>query len=136
MATQKELEFTTDVAPRISAFADKALVNIIVRNLVSNAIKFTPRNGSIHIIVRPEGKFVQFSVTDTGIGINPDILDQFQNQGHLESSSGTESELGTGLGLQLVNDLVEKNGGTLLIESSPKEGSTFTFTLPTSIKAE
>ena len=136
MAAQKEISFTTDVKPGISTFADRALVNIVVRNLVSNAIKFTPRNGSVRIAVRPETGFIRFTVADTGIGINPDILDQFKEQGHLESSSGTESELGTGLGLQLVKDLVEKNGGTLTIESKPKEDSTFTFTLPTSTIAE
>jgi len=60
MAAQKEISFTTDVKPGISTFADRALVNIVVRNLVSNAIKFTPRNGSVRIAVRPETGFIRF----------------------------------------------------------------------------
>ena len=87
-------------------------------------------------MARKEGKLLKFSVVDTGIGINPEILEQFQTQGRLVTTSGTESELGTGLGLQLVKDLVEKNGGTLIIESKPNKGSTFTFTLPISTKEE
>ena len=136
MATQKEIKFTVDVTSGISAYADRALVNIVVRNLVSNAIKFTPRDGSIHIKVEPEGKDIWFSVIDTGVGIKPEILEQFTSQGHLDSSTGTELEIGTGLGLQLVNDLIERNGGILKIESQPDKGSTFTFTIPKSTKAE
>ena len=111
-------------------------MNIVVRNLVSNSIKFTPRKGSITIKAHQEGKVIRLSVIDTGVGINPDILKQFLTQGRLGSSSGTESEIGTGLGLQLVKDLVEKNGGNLHIESKTNEGSIFTFTLPISTEAE
>ena len=136
MATQKEIRFLTEVTPRLSAYADKALVNIVVRNLVSNSIKFTPRKGSINIKAHQEGKVIRLSVIDTGIGINPDILEQFLTHGHLGTSSGTEREIGTGFGLQLVKDLVEKNGGNLHIESKPNEGSKFTFTLPTTTEAE
>ncbi len=136
MATQKEIRFSTEVTPRLSAYADKALVNIVVRNLVSNSIKFTPRKGSINIKAHQEGKVIRLSVIDTGIGINPDILEQFLTHGDLGTSSGTESEIGTGFGLQLVKDLVEKNGGNLHIESKPNEGSIFTFTLPTTSEAE
>ena len=136
MATQKEIRFLTEVTPRLSAYADKALVNIVVRNLVSNSIKFTPRKGSINIKAHQEGKVIRLSVIDTGIGINPDILEQFLTHGHLGTSSGTESEIGTGFGLQLVKDLVEKNGGNLHIESKPNEGSIFTFTIPTTSETE
>jgi len=132
MAAQKELDFKTDIHHGITVYADRALVNIVVRNLVSNAIKFTPREGSVNIRAQQEGSVVRFSIIDTGIGIKPEILEQFTLQGHLDSSSGTEREIGTGLGLQLVKDLIEKNGGDLNIESKPNEGSTFTFTLPIS----
>lgn len=132
MAAQKELEFKTDIQHGITVYADRALINIVVRNLVSNAIKFTPREGSVNIRVQQEGNVVRFSIADTGIGIKPEILEQFTLQGQLDSSSGTEREIGTGLGLQLVKDLIEKNGGDLIIESKPNEGSTFTFTLPIS----
>lgn len=133
MALQKELKIQTGCRPGISVYADRALVNMVIRNLVSNAIKFTPRNGTVKIIAQQEGNMVRFSVTDTGIGIAPEILKKLEAEGHVDSSAGTEREVGTGLGLQLVKDLVEKNGGILTIESQPDAGSTFTFTLPTSI---
>jgi len=130
MCSQKEIDFRTDIPPGIKAFADKALVNIVVRNLVSNAIKFTPRKGSVRIEVFEEGKTVHFEVIDSGVGIKPEILDQFEKNGLMESSTGTDHEVGTGLGLQLVKDLVLKNGGSLQIRSTLEEGSVFTFTVP------
>ena len=130
MAIQKEVTLRTNVYSGTRVFADKALVNIIIRNLISNAIKFTPGNGTVTVQAQPEGNHVRISVADTGVGIKPEILEQFQKVGQLKSSLGTDKEIGTGLGLQLVSDLVSRNGGTLKIESIPRKGSTFTFTLP------
>jgi len=130
MLSQKEIEFTTHIPPGAKAYADKALMNIVVRNLVSNAIKFTPRNGSIRIQVVEEGADVRFEIIDSGVGIKAEILDQFEKNGLMGSSSGTDREVGTGLGLQLVRDLVQRSGGTLLIRSTPEKGSVFTFTIP------
>ncbi len=135
MAIQKDLKFNVVVTPDITAYADPALINIVIRNLVSNAIKFTPREGIVAIRVKQEGDDVQFTVTDSGVGIKPEILDLFLSEGQLDSSTGTELEIGTGLGLQLVKDLVERNGGVLKIESELNKGSAFAFTLPTSKKA-
>ena len=129
MAVQKGVTFTSEVPPGTQAYADKALVNIIIRNLVSNALKFTPAEGKVHIKIWPEAEKILVSVSDTGIGINPDILKKFHEEGKLVSSLGTDKELGTGLGLQLVSDLVEKNQGILKVESTPGKGSTFTFSL-------
>ncbi len=129
MAIQKGVRLTSSLTPGILVIADKDLVNIIIRNLVSNALKFTPGNGEVIIKAWSEGEKVYISVSDTGIGINPEILKKFQNEGQLESSPGTDKEIGTGLGLQLVSDLVEKNHGTLKVESTPNKGSTFTFSL-------
>ena len=129
MAAQKGVSFTSEISPDLSAYADKALVNIIIRNLVSNALKFTPSGGSVQIKAWPEGAYVYVSVTDTGIGINPEILKKFNEEGQLASSLGTDKEIGTGLGLQLVSDLVEKNQGKLRVESKADEGSNFTFSL-------
>jgi len=130
MASQKEIAFKVEMSPGTTAYADRDLLHIIVRNLVSNALKFTPRKGSVQIRVTQQGNWVQFEVIDTGVGIQPEILEQFDKNGAVESSSGTEREIGTGLGLQLVRDLVTKNGGDLKIISKPMEGSTFTFKLP------
>lgn len=130
MAVQKGVTLHSNIFPDTMVYADKALINIVIRNLVSNAIKYTPGKGSVTIQARPEAGHVRISVTDTGIGIGPEILDQFRKGGQLKSSEGTDREIGTGLGLQLVSDLVSRNGGHLKIDSTPRKGSTFTFTLP------
>jgi len=130
MALQKELTFTSEAEQGISAYADPVLVNIVLRNLVANAIKFTRKGGSVHIKAWQELDKIYCSVTDTGVGLKPEYLEQFKKEGYLSSSSGTDQEIGTGLGLQLVKDLLEKNKGTLEIESKVEVGSNFTFTLP------
>jgi signal transduction histidine kinase len=130
MAIQKEVELTTDVEKGISALADPVFIHIVLRNLVGNAIKFTRRNGSVHIRSWQEGQLIYCSVIDTGVGMKPEHLEQFRNDGFMTSTPGTDQEIGTGLGLQLVKDLLEKNHGTLEIQSKTGEGSTFTFTLP------
>lgn len=130
MAMQKEVDLRIDASQDLIAFGDHTLINIVLRNLISNAIKFTPRKGSITLEGHKEEGKVSVSVIDTGIGIKPEILALFKSEGRLNSSSGTESEPGTGLGLQLARDLISKNGGDLRINSRPNEGSAFTFTLP------
>ena len=130
MSTRKELELNAEVTPGTMAYADRLLVHTVVRNLVSNAIKFTSRNGLISIRALPENDHVLISVSDTGIGIKQEIIEQFERNGQLQSSAGTEKEHGTGLGLQLVSDLVQRNGGELSVKSQPGKGSTFTFTVP------
>jgi signal transduction histidine kinase len=131
MATQKEITLRVDSDPGIAAFADRVLVNIVLRNLVSNALKFTPKKGKVEIRAWQEGNAIKCSVADTGIGIKPEYLALFNKEGELSSTIGTDQEIGTGLGLQLVRDLLEKNKGSLYIESKTEVGSTFTFTLPT-----
>jgi signal transduction histidine kinase len=130
MAVQKELKFTLDTDQGIAVVADKVLITIVLRNLVSNAIKFTPQKGSVEIRAWQEGACIKCMVADTGIGIKPEYLEVFHKKGHMSSTAGTDQEIGTGLGLELVRDLLEQNNGTLQIESEPGKGSTFTFTLP------
>jgi signal transduction histidine kinase len=130
MAIQKEVELTTEVEKGISALADPVFIHIVLRNLVGNAIKFTRSHGSVHIRSWQEDRLIHCSVIDTGVGIKPELLEQFRNNGFMASTPGTDRELGTGLGLQLVKDLLEKNHGTLEIQSKTGEGSTLTFTLP------
>jgi signal transduction histidine kinase len=130
MALQKELDFSSDVKTRLKAYADPVLIKIVLRNLVSNAIKFTRKGGMVHIRAWEEGDTIYCSVADTGIGMAAEYLERFKTDGYLQSSSGTDQEIGTGLGLQLIKDMLEKNNGTLDIESKSEKGSTFTFTLP------
>ena len=130
MALQKELAFTTEVKTGTIAIADPVYINIVLRNLVANAIKFTRKGGSVHVRAWEELDKIYCSVIDTGVGLKPEYLEQFKKEGYLSSSAGTDQEIGTGLGLQLVKDMLEKNNGTLEIESKAEVGSTFTFTLP------
>jgi signal transduction histidine kinase len=130
MATQKELTFICNSDQGIAIFADRVLMNIVLRNLASNAIKFTPKKGSVEIRAWQNGDKIKCSVADTGVGIKPENLELFKEEGQLSSTIGTDQEIGTGLGMQLVRDLLEKNKGTLHIESKMEVGSTFTITLP------
>jgi len=130
MAQQKELTFNSESEQGIRAYADPVLVNIVLRNLVANAIKFTRKDGSVQIKAWQELDKIYCSVIDTGVGLKPEYLEQFRKEGYLSSSGGTDLEIGTGLGLQLVKDLLEKNKGTLEIESKVDQGSNFIFTLP------
>jgi signal transduction histidine kinase len=130
MAQQKEIALSSDVPAGIRAYADPVYINTVMRNLVANAIKFTRKGGSVNIQAWQEQDKIYCSVADTGIGMKAEYLEQFKKEGYLSSSKGTDQEIGTGLGLQLVKDLLEKNNGTLEIESKAEVGSTFTFALP------
>lgn len=130
MTVQKEIHLKVECPSDLTVFADRALINIVIRNLVSNAIKFTPRHGSVQLTVTREGDTVRFTVSDTGVGMSEEIIASLQKFGQLDSSPGTDQEIGTGLGLQLATDLVRRNGGVLKIESTPGKGSEFSFTIP------
>jgi len=136
MALQKEIVFTIDVEQGIKAFADPVLIHIVLRNLVANALKFTRKDGSVQVRAWQEENRIHCSVVDTGVGMKPEYLEQFKKEGYLSSSEGTDQEIGTGLGLQLVSDLLEKNKGRLVIESKTNVGSKFTFILPVDKKGK
>lgn len=110
------------------AYADKEMVKTVVRNLVSNAIKFTPENGNIYIQIDVSEKLI-VSIRDTGIGIESDRLKNLFSFSDNMSTIGTSGEKGTGLGLVLSNEFILKNGGNLWVESIRNVGSTFKFSL-------
>jgi len=109
--------------------ADKDMISLVLRNLVSNAIKFTPEAGTVSVGVALQDRFVEIYVEDSGLGIDEDTLEKL-NQNNYYSTKGTASESGTGLGLMLCREFLTKNGGQLFIESKPGKGSTFSFILP------
>jgi PAS domain S-box-containing protein len=111
-------------------FADIDMLNTILRNLVSNAIKFTNRDGVINISAMNSDSDVTVSVSDSGVGIGPENLSKLFDMSKVLSTSGTEEEPGTGLGLLLCKEFVEKHGGKIWVESQPDKGSTFSFILP------
>lgn len=115
--------------PRVHV--DHAMIATVVRNLVANAVKFTPRDGRVTVSAAADGNgAVTVSVADTGIGLRPDRLRLlFLAEGGL-TTPGTQGEAGTGLGLMLCRELVERHGGRIWAESEPGAGATFHFTVP------
>lgn len=113
----------------VYVYADKDMVNVVLRNLLSNAIKFTPNQGYIEIGVNEVSSFVEIYVQDTGIGISKEAIQKI-NESAFYTTKGTASESGTGLGLMLCREFLQKNGGQMHIESEPGKGSIFSFTLP------
>lgn len=128
-ATQKSIEISHEVEPDIFVLADENMLKTVLRNLISNAIKFTNPGGMVTIKASQKDEMVIIEVIDTGIGISPEKIDvlfridvNFHNQ-------GTNNEHGTGLGLILCKEFIEKNGGKIWVESVMDKGSTFVFTL-------
>jgi len=126
----KKISLELDVQKNISVFTDKKIIEAVLRNLISNAIKFTSASGSIFISSERKDDDLIVKIRDTGVGISAeDLLNLFRlDVSH--STKGTENESGTGLGLILCKELVERQGGKIWVESNIKEGSTFYFTIP------
>lgn len=112
------------------AYADVHMLKTVLRNLISNAIKFTPAEGSVDITFEPDDSNIIISVIDTGLGISPEKQRNLFNPAVLSSSKGTSGEIGTGFGLLLCKELVKKQGGNVWVESELGKGSCFKFTLP------
>ena len=112
----------------LKVHADNDMLKTVLRNFMSNAIKFSPENSTIQILMANEGDFARVSVKDQGVGIAADRLDTIFHKG--ETTYGTGGEEGSGLGLQLCQDFARKNGGDCYVESVEGQGSTFSFTVP------
>jgi len=129
-AQQKNITIINENEAALPVNAHYHSINTIVRNLMSNAIKFTPEGGKITLQTRPLGNELQVSVIDTGLGISSDALQKIFKIDTKHSTPGTANEKGTGLGLILCKDFAEKNGGTIGVESTEGAGSIFYFTIP------
>ncbi|MBR1767448.1 MAG: hybrid sensor histidine kinase/response regulator [Prevotella sp.] len=112
----------------LKVHADNDMLKTVLRNFMSNAIKFSPENSTIQILMANEGDFARVSVKDQGVGIAADRLGTIFHKG--ETTYGTGGEEGSGLGLQLCQDFARKNGGDCYVESVEGQGSTFSFTVP------
>ncbi len=131
-AKGKNIRLVNKIKKGVTVFADENSVQMIVRNLTNNAIKFTPENGEVKISGAKQGDFYRITVADNGIGIPESMMGKLFDIGEKVSRAGTNNEPGTGLGLILVKELVEKNGGTITVKSEEGKGSKFIFTLPLS----
>jgi len=132
LCSMKKILVDLKIPSKIKVYADKNMVETILRNLISNAIKYSSENDTITIDAYKEKGFVTLFVKDYGVGISSDLLPKLFSIDYKYSSKGTAGEEGTGLGLKLCKEFVEKNGGKIWVEKSEPKGSTFLFTLPAS----
>jgi len=133
-AEKKNIRLQGDVPEHTWVVGDEDMVNSVLRNLVNNALKFTSPGGHVTISVRINEQFVVTSVEDSGQGIPKERLETLFKMGLNQSTDGTAKEKGTGLGLTLCKELIEKNGGKLTVQSGVGKGSCFRFSLPLSKK--
>ncbi|MDH4027990.1 MAG: ATP-binding protein [Nitrospirota bacterium] len=135
-AKNKGIELINHVQDDIPVYADQNMINSVLMNLISNAVKFTCKGGKVNVEARLKHGIVETVVTDTGVGMSEARLKSLFKVDAAKSARGTEGEPGTGLGLVLCKDLIAMNNGTLRAESRPGEGSAFTFTLPANIPGD
>lgn len=125
----KRMEFVNNIPPGCMALADPNMTNLVFRNLIMNAIKFTDAGGTISIGIADTLPMWCISVRDTGVGIQPDMQKLIFDKSSTYSTRGTANEKGTGLGLILCKEFVERNGGKIWMDSQAGKGTTFFFTL-------
>lgn len=126
---EKNISVSILIEPNIKVIADKFMLETILRNLISNAIKYTPELGEIKIVAYQLENFVNVSVEDNGVGMNKNQLNTLFNIESNTSTPGTNKEKGTGLGLVICKEFVEKHDGQISVESETDKGSKFSFTL-------
>jgi signal transduction histidine kinase len=126
----KKTNFINDIDESIIPFADQNMINLVFRNLLLNGIKFTDNGGTIKVSAVAEGESIKVSVTDNGVGIAPEIQKVLFDKTTGYSTRGTANEKGTGLGLILCKEFIERNGGKIWLESEVGKGSTFFVSIP------
>jgi PAS domain S-box-containing protein len=131
-AVAKNITINYYIADRIKVFADIDMIKTVLRNLVSNALKFTNNGGTISVSSEENSENVTISISDNGVGIKAENIKKLFNISEVITTKGTAEETGTGLGLLLCKEFVEKHGGKIWVESEVGKGSEFKFTLPIS----
>ncbi len=131
-AALKNIALENNIPRDLFIRADAHMVETVFRNLISNAIKFTPDKGKVRVEARRRGDFVELVVEDNGVGMQPEVMDKIFSVHVKHTTKGTAGEPGTGLGLAVCREFVERNGGTIGVESQPGQGSKFNVRLPVS----
>lgn len=129
-AAQKKIDLVYQANPLAEVLADSTMLHSIVQNLVGNALKFTPAEGRVTIRTEEHDTMIQVSVIDTGVGVSSEKLPGLFEMKGARTTDGTSGEKGTGLGLLLCKDFVEKHGGRIWVDSVIGQGTSFHFTLP------
>jgi PAS domain S-box-containing protein len=135
-ANTKKINLSKDIPSKLTLKADDYMLKTILRNLVGNAIKFTDKQGNVHISAAISGNEVIISITDNGVGMAQESIDSVFSLNNAYTKDGTEGEKGTGLGLLLCKEFIEIHGGKLSIKSKEGEGSVFSFSLPLDQKSK
>ena len=130
MARAKDIAIRKDVPQGLTVLVDQPMLKTVIRNVLLNAFKFTPRGGEIAISAHREGQNVTMAIQDNGIGMNEQVLSSIFTLVKDKCQLGTEGEKGTGLGLVLCKQFIEQHGGVIWVESVPGKGTTVFFTLP------
>jgi len=129
-AESKKIQLGHTLSKELVGKFDKNMVHLVIRNLVDNAIKFTPEGGKVDIVGEIKEEKVQIAVADSGVGISEEVRTKLFDKYQLHSSKGTKNERGSGLGLKLCHEFVRKHSGSIRVESETGKGSRFIFTLP------
>jgi signal transduction histidine kinase len=129
-AKAKNITLVSSIFDTTTVFADKNMLDTVIRNLLSNAVKFTPVNGKVEVLSEEKDNEVEISISDSGIGISPQDIEKLFRIDINHTTIGTGKEKGTGLGLILCKEFVEKNGGKIWVESEVGKGSQFHICLP------
>jgi PAS domain S-box-containing protein len=129
-AVQKDISLVNKTSQGLSVYADKNMLSTALRNLVSNGIKFTANGGIVEVASKPLTDSIEICVTDNGIGMSKATLDKLFHIDTLLSTPGTQNEKGTGLGLVLSKEFIDKHGGSIRVESEEGKGSKFCISLP------
>ena len=127
---QKSITICSEILVNRPVWADKAMINTILRNLISNALKFTKSGGEIVVSAGQMSNEVVLSVSDNGVGMDKESISKLFRIDQNHSTLGTENEKGTGLGLLLCKEFVEKHGGRIWVDSAPGNGSKFSISIP------
>jgi signal transduction histidine kinase/ligand-binding sensor domain-containing protein len=130
----KNIQISSNISESLSVFADRNMLSTVLRNLLSNAVKYTPRNGLVEIAAKKLDKQVIVSVSDNGVGIKSSEIEKLFDISQKNSTLGTDHEKGSGLGLILCKEFIEKHGGKIWAESVSGSGSKFNFSIPTNGK--
>ncbi|MCU0285573.1 MAG: tetratricopeptide repeat-containing sensor histidine kinase [Acidobacteria bacterium] len=130
MAQKKDIDLVSNVFEETEAYADKHMVKMVIRNLISNAVKYTRPGGEVIISSRENGEWIEIMVSDNGVGMDEEKAKRLLSGEIHKSTCGTMDEKGTGLGLILCKEFVERNGGQMRVQSWLHQGSHFSFTIP------
>jgi len=135
MAKNKNVNLLNQIPKETKVNADINMISTVLRNLISNAIKFTPENGDVLVEIKPNEELdklllLEITVSDNGVGIPKDRLNTLFKISETTTTTGTNNETGTGLGMLICNEFVEKHGGTVWVDSTVNRGTTVHFTLP------